>query len=1055
MNKSLLVLMLLCSVFLEAQVSPGGLGLTNLTAWWKADGLTNGNATAWGTTFPTGVNAITVSDATTPFSQVTNTPIGGIFNYNKLVDFNGNSGANQKHLFNGGSFNLLTNQVASDQGTFFTVYAQPTAGADDGVVTWRGTSTNAIQMRGWGRLAIGQGGNTAEGTRDFTPSAVRKPTVVSYKGNKSVGGMTGFKDGLILPLIGWASSQALMSPGLTFGAKFTGGTVEPFSGYLAEVIFYNTDLTNVEMNRVESYLAIKYAITLGTPLNVVDYNSSTGVVIWDGSVTPNYHNQIIGIGRDDSQGLYQKQSHTFDDSLRIYVDALAATNEGNTGVINTNISYVTVGHNTDGLCGTNTSNPEAPFPISSRIEREFKVTNTAFDQDFNMDLTLGPCNPIVGIDLARIRLMVDLDGDFSNATLYSQADGITFSENNGVISVSGISTTHIPINSTRYVTIGYIDLSYEVTETSGPICEGEQGWAILDNFNDVNPVNIQYSDGTNSFSVANVVGGDTVFLSPVTTTSYTFGPFTGLINCCSAGVASDTTVQIVVQQTVVADFDYLALCEGDEITFTNTSTGNYNNSQWIFINGLDTIRAQDAAYTFPTGSSMDVQLIIEDAIENCSDTIIIQVVEPLALMLSVDNQVDVTCNSGNDGIATVGVTQGTAPYSYVWTGSSSTTATADDLGFGVTTVTVTDANGCEITEDINIGQPIALSINAISQDTIICIGDAVSLSGQGAGGSTPYTYNWLSNNQVVGNGSNVSLTPNSTPTEYCLVLGEQCGSPQDTACVIVSYPGELVPTLVPDKTGECYPVEVNFTNSTNTTEDIAFTIWTYSDGDKDTTMGTTNTSHEFGLGIHNVSMEIVTDRGCKYFKSFNQLIEGYPYPVADFNLAPNPVSVLESMVGGFDQSGSNITSYKWYAEGAIPEMSTEQNPKFQFPNAVGVYPISLVVENMYGCTDTLEKSVTVESAVTIFAPNTFTPDGNNSNETWRVYILGIDMKNFHLEIFNRWGEIIFESFDAEGIWDGTYGNRIVQEGSYIWKVRAYDANSDKKHEFNGTINVLR
>ena len=66
------------------------------------------------------------------------------------------------------------------------------------------------------------------------------------------------------------------------------------------------------------------------------------------------------------------------------------------------------------MCASLASNVEAPSPISSRLARELKVTNTDFNQDFNLDLELSPCFPIANIDLANLRLMVDLDGDFTD-----------------------------------------------------------------------------------------------------------------------------------------------------------------------------------------------------------------------------------------------------------------------------------------------------------------------------------------------------------------------------------------------------------------------------------------------------------------------------------------------------------------------------------------------------------------------------------------------------------------------------------------------------------------
>ncbi len=440
----------------------------------------------------------------------------------------------------------------------------------------------------------------------------------------------------------------------------------------------------------------------------------------------------------------------------------------------------------------------------------------------------------------------------------------------------------------------------------------------------------------------------------------------------------------------------------------------------------------------------------------CSQTVVVTVTEVPEMNIQLVNQVDVTCNSGSDGIVEISVSDGTAPYTYSWTGSFSTSNIANDLSFGTTTVTVTDSNGCVITEDFTINQPPPLKIAQISKDTVICIGDSVKLFALGSGGSSPYIYSWKKNNQVVGTGSQIHVTPTASTSEYCVTLSEQCSSPVDNECVIVNYPAEVNPSLSPDKTGECFPIEVTFENTTNTAETINYTIWSYSDGEKDTIPGENPAFHKFGEGIFGVDMEVVISRGCRYKKSFPNLIEGYPYPEANFYVNPNPASVFEPKVMAFSQSSSDIAAFEWFAEGAKPDYSTIQNPTFVYPNEIQNYPLILVVENDYGCTDTLQKLVRVENSVLIFSPNTFTPDGDGVNDTWKVQIQGIDVQNFQLEIFNRWGEKVFESLDPDGEWNGTYGDgRIVKDGSYIWTVRAYDFENDNKYEFKGTVTVLK
>lgn len=232
-------------------------------------------------------------------------------------------------------------------------------------------------------------------------------------------------------------------------------------GSIAELIGYNKVLTSTEIKRVESYLAIKYGITLdntGGGING-DYEATGGSTIWDASDGSGYHNQVIGIGRDDNSDLVQKQSHSMNDTTRIYMSTLTASNAANVGTFTLDESYVVCGNDLGLMCATATSIIEIPSgeSIYSRLEREWKVTKTGYSQNFNMDLTVSDCAAPGDIDPAHLRLLVDDDGDFTDAAVYASSGGLTISYSGGVITVTGISNTHIPDNSTRYVTIASID----------------------------------------------------------------------------------------------------------------------------------------------------------------------------------------------------------------------------------------------------------------------------------------------------------------------------------------------------------------------------------------------------------------------------------------------------------------------------------------------------------------------------------------------------------------------------------------------------------------------
>ena len=225
-----------------------------------------------------------------------------------------------------------------------------------------------------------------------------------------------------------------------------------FDGKFAELLVYAQDLTTADILKIESYLAIKFGITKDNAGggDAGDYFATDGTVLWDASNNPGYHNDIIAIGRDDSEELLQKQSRTQDDSLIVYISSLATNNNANSGAISNDISYLVIGNNKGMLRGIDT---ETPGGITTRFEREWKITNTNFSGSFNLEIEWHNVGPF---DIGDIRLLVDDDGDFSNATVLSNADGLTISE--GSIIVEGISNTHIPMNSTRYFTIGSVTL---------------------------------------------------------------------------------------------------------------------------------------------------------------------------------------------------------------------------------------------------------------------------------------------------------------------------------------------------------------------------------------------------------------------------------------------------------------------------------------------------------------------------------------------------------------------------------------------------------------------
>jgi len=94
-----------------------------------------------------------------------------------------------------------------------------------------------------------------------------------------------------------------------------------------------------------------------------------------------------------------------------------------------------------------------------------------------------------------------------------------------------------------------------------------------------------------------------------------------------------------------------------------------------------------------------------------------------------------------------------------------------------------------------------------------------------------------------------------------------------------------------------------------------------------------------------------------------------------------------------------------------------------------------------GCYDVADVNVIISEELNFFIPNLFTPNGDLSNDLFLMYGNGVDPDNFNFNIFNRWGEIVFETTDVslmftEG-WDGTFNNEQQPVGTYVWTMSGF------------------
>ena len=116
--------------------------------------------------------------------------------------------------------------------------------------------------------------------------------------------------------------------------------------------------------------------------------------------------------------------------------------------------------------------------------------------------------------------------------------------------------------------------------------------------------------------------------------------------------------------------------------------------------------------------------------------------------------------------------------------------------------------------------------------------------------------------------------------------------------------------------------------------------------------------------------------------------------------------------------------------------------------------MTLTIETEYGCVNSYTQTILIEGDYSFYTPNAFTPDGDGRNDTFKPFGIGIDRDNYEFYIFNRWGQLIYEGYDPDDVWDGTYQNVMSQQDVYVWKIITRDHEGQPK-DYIGHVTLVR
>jgi gliding motility-associated-like protein len=295
---------------------------------------------------------------------------------------------------------------------------------------------------------------------------------------------------------------------------------------------------------------------------------------------------------------------------------------------------------------------------------------------------------------------------------------------------------------------------------------------------------------------------------------------------------------------------------------------------------------------------------------------------------------DIDCFGNSSGRATVSVSGGTTPYSYLWNDSlAQTTATANNLYPDVITVVVTDSNGCTTTSLSIISQPDSLYVLTFGEVTI-CIGDSTEIYATGSGGTPPYTYNWTSG--FIGAGP-VTTGPLTTSTTYPVFIIDDngCTSPMDSITISVTPP--LVPTGVGTTICDGEDAVIYAVASGGNGGPFTFTWSNNYIGSLQTLSGLTNDTSFF----------VTVSDGCSPDTTITVNIFVNPTPNVDFTF--EGAGCEPTVLIAYFSSNNTVPIVDWLWDFGDNTISHDPDSTTHVYTTAGVYDVMLAVTSDMGC----------------------------------------------------------------------------------------------------------
>jgi gliding motility-associated-like protein len=457
---------------------------------------------------------------------------------------------------------------------------------------------------------------------------------------------------------------------------------------------------------------------------------------------------------------------------------------------------------------------------------------------------------------------------------------------------------------------------------------------------------------------------------------------------------------------------------------TATSCGEANGTVTLFLTGgtapvqysLNGVDFQsDSIFTLvPAGT---YTATIRDS-NNCALQKAVTVDSSSGISAAILINVPLRCFNDSTAELEANVSGGLAPYNIGW--SNDTDAEVlNGISAGFYRLVVTDADGCEARDSVTLVNPRPVLVQITGPDSL-CSGDSLRLASRVSGAQGAVQYNWQNALSIDSVLNWIPLA--SGPIELIVTDTQGCADTTEKTIVVLPLPSGIIAV---DTAEACEPHCVTYTFVPSAAITLSSYEW-ISPESPSSFQDFLKVCYPLS-GFYGVELLLTDIYGCSNQFSGDSLVRVNPLPFADFIVNPEKTDILRPKIVT-DQLSTGADFFQWdFGDG---DTSSLQAPVHIYRDT-GLYQICLNVRTQFNCKDDTCKTVEIDAFPTFYAPNAFSPDGSGINDTFNLYFTYETI--FRLEIYNRWGEMVFVSEDSKAGWDGTYSGKPAQSDVYTWK----------------------